>query len=372
MPHYDIAIKGVKVFHQEKWQEFDLYLQGKIISRITASGSEKLSAKEVLDFSGCYASPGWIDLHTHLLPLRYRGIGTHSDKIGLKTGVSALLDVGTVGAETFELFYEKVIQTSHTPVFCFLNIKSRGIRFWGLKAGEDEDDLNAMEAILKKYPDYIKGVKITASREHMLKSDPLYYMRKAREAGDRLNLPLMVHIGITPPSLTELLPLMKKGDILTHCFRNGDHSILDSSGKIREDVLDARARGVKFDIGHGVRSFSFPVAEKALEQGFDDFTISSDLYMLSTPYRARNFSNVLSKFLALGMKLEDVILRCTAKSAPVLGLSRELAQGNPATITIFRVEQGFFQFKDCWGISRRGKQRIIPLATLLEGKLYRA
>jgi dihydroorotase len=118
-------------------------------------------------------------------------------------------------------------------------------------------------------------------------------------------------------------------------------------------------------------SFSFPVAEKALEQGFDDFTISSDLYVLSTPFRARNFANVLSKFLAIGMKLEDVMDRCTTKAAPILGLERDIAEGKPAVLTIFRVEEGRFRFRDCWGELRTGTRRIVPTAALHEGALFR-
>jgi dihydroorotase len=371
MSEHDLVLKGIKIFRQGGWNAFDLAVVGRNLSRIAPAGSEKLEAGKILDFTGRYASPGWIDLHTHLLPLRYGGVGTHAEKIGLKTGVTALLDVGTVGADTFDKFHEKVVQQSATPIFALLNIKRRGIRFW--KVGRDEpgeDNIDAMARVVEKYPGIIKGIKITASKEHMLSKDPLYYVRRAREAGDRLQLPLMVHIGQTPPSLTDLLPLLKAGDILTHCFRNGDHAILNPAGKIRPDVLEAKARGVRFDIGHGVKSFSFPVTEKALEQGFDDFTISSDLYMFSTPYRAKNFAHVLSKFLAIGMKLEEVMLRCSTKAAPVLGLERELAEGKPATITVFRIEQGSFRFSDCWNQERAGFQRIIPEAVLLEGAFH--
>jgi len=373
MMKYDLVVKGIRIFQAGEWKAWDLAIREKMISRLSPSGAEKLDAGQTLDFSGSFASAGWVDLHTHLLPLRSAGIGTRAKRIGLNSGVTALLDVGTTGAKNFPLLYEKVIRKSATPVLAFLNIKGSGIRFWQIGVGrEKEDDLEAMERTLKNYPGYIKGIKITASREHMLAEDPLYYMRKAREAGDRLGLPIMVHIGWSPPSLIDLLPLMKAGDILTHCFRNSDHTILDPSGKIREDILLAKSRGVRFDIGHGIRSFSFPVAQKALDQGFDDFTISSDLYLLSTPFRAKNFANVLTKFLALGMKLEEVMFRASSKPAAILGLEREIAPGKPASITIFRLDQGRFRLKDCWGQSRTGNQRIIPQAALLEGKFFPA
>ncbi len=373
MPDIDLAILGVKLFRQGRWNKFDIGISQGRFSKISPAGQEKIKARKKLDFSDSFASPGWVDLHTHLLPLRYGGVGTHAEKIGLASGVTALLDVGTVGAANFERLYEKVVKKSATPVYSLLNIKKSGIRFWKVgRAEAPDDDIDLTAEVAARYPDVIKGIKITASREHMLASDPVYYMRRAREAGDRLGLPVMVHIGMTPPSLSDLLPLMKSGDVLTHCFRNGPHTILDRAGKIRDDVLDAKARGVRFDTGHGIRSFSFPVAEKAIEQGFDDFTISSDLYMLSTPFRAKSFAHVLSKFLAIGMKLEDIMDRCSTRAASFLGIEREISEGKPAAMTVFRVEKGSFTFKDCWGIASTGTQRIVPAASILDGRLYQA
>lgn len=373
MAELDLVLKNVKAFVGARWSSLDLGIRDGRIARLASTGAEPMPASRSLDCSGSYASAGWVDLHTHLLPLRHGSIGTHAARVGLASGVTALLDVGTTGADNFQLLYENVIRRSQTPVFALLNIKKSGIRIWR-RARRDraEVDLEAMARVVERHREHIKGIKILASKEYMLTDDPLHYMERAREAGDQLGLPVMVHIGSTPPSLEGLLPLMKSGDILTHCFRDGDHSVLGGDGKIREDVLEARARGVRFDIGHGVGSFSFPVIESVLEQGFDDFTISSDLYLLSTPYRARSFANVLSKFLAIGMKLEGIMARCTARAASLLGLERRITEGAPATLTLFRLEEGGFRFRDCWGQLRRGAQRIVPVAALQEGRLFRA
>jgi dihydroorotase len=373
MAELDLLLKDVRTFVGARWSSLDLGLRDGRIARLVSTGAEPMPASRTLDCSGSYASAGWIDLHTHLLPLRHGGIGTHVSRVGLASGVTALLDVGTTGASNFQLLYENVIRRSQTPVFALLNIKKSGIRIWRPSKREaSEVDLDAMARVVERHREHIKGIKILASKEYMLADAPLYFMQQAREAGDRLGLPVMVHIGRTPPSLEGLLPLMRSGDLLTHCFRGGDHSMLDPDGKIREDVLEARARGVRFDIGHGVGSFSFPVTECVLEQGFDDFTISSDLYLLSTPYRARSFANVLSKLLAIGMKLEDVMARCTSRAASLLGLERRITEGAPATLTLFRLEEGSFRFRDCWGQLRRGSRRIVPVAALQEGRLFRA
>jgi dihydroorotase len=366
----DLCLQQVKIFRRGSWQEVDLSLdQGKIAS-VRPSGGKGSDARQSLDLAGRMVSPGWVDLHTHLLPLRWGGIGTWPEKIGLRTGVTALLDVGTTGAKNFPLFYDKVIRHSPTPIYALLNIKAHGIRPTQLgRETQPDDDLPAMAEAVKRYPDRIKGVKITASQEHMLVSDPLYYMRKAREAADHLGLPLMVHFGRTPPELAELLPLMKPGDLLTHTFRNGAHTILNKEGRVREDVLAARARGVRFDVGHGVGSFSFVVAEQALAQGFDRFTISSDLYLLSRPFRAHDFAHVLSKFLVLGLKLEEVMERASAWPAEWLGLPRSLEPGAPAALTVFRKEPGRFRFRDCWNQLRIGSERIVPELSILDGTI---
>lgn len=364
----DLSIKNVRVFRDGKYKPTDIGIDAGKIAEVSDPG-ESGKADETHDLSGCYASPGWVDLHTHLLPLRYGGVGTHTEKIGLSTGVTALLDVGTVGTKNFGLFLDKVVKKSRVPVKVLLNIKSTGIRFW--KVGRDEpglDDIPAMERVAREYPDLVCGVKVTASKEHMLDDDPMYYVRKAVEAGKRLGLPVMVHIGRTPPSLSEILPLLRSGDIITHCFRNGGHTILDPSGEINKDVRLAARTGLRFDVGHGVKSFSFPVAEEALAEGFTSFSISSDLYMLSTPYRAKSFAYVLTKFLALGMELNDVMHRASVVPGEVIGLKRGLEPGLTASITIFKIESGDFVLSDCWNQKRRTRHKIRPVGVVHEGR----
>jgi dihydroorotase len=365
---FDQLIKEVLVFREGEWRPTDLALAGTRIAAVTDPGKAG-PARLVHDLKGLYASPGWVDIHTHLLPLRHGGVGTHQEKIGLKAGVTGLLDVGTVGAHNFHLLRDQVIAESDVPIKVLLNIKATGIRFWQVgRVPPALDDLPAMERVAREHPDIICGVKVTASKEHMLDDDPMYYVRQAIAAGERLQLPVMVHIGRTPPSLDEILPLMREGDILTHCFRNGPHSILGPDGHIKSNVLAARDRGVRFDIGHGVKSFAFPVAEAAIAQGFTEFTISSDLYMLSTTYRAKNFAHVLSKFLALGLKLEDIMSKASTQPGGIVGLERGLAPGMPASITFFKLVEGDFRLEDCWDHHRRAVQRLQPVAVIHGGR----
>ena len=364
-------LRNCLAFVDGEWKPVDILTEAGRIARIEDAGSG-LFARFSLEGRGLYVSPGWVDLHVHLYPLRKGGCGTRESRIGIATGVTALLDAGTVGASDFEDFRKLVLGQSQTPVYCLLNIKSRGIRFWSMgRVHAGEDNIEQMQEVSARYPETIRGVKVTASSEHMAQEDPMYYVRKALEAGKRLKLPVMVHFGRTPPELEEILPLMRPGDMLTHCFRDGGHHILDERGGIRSSVLAAGSRGVNFDVGHGVKSFSFKTLEAALAQGFLDFSISSDLYILSVPFRARSFGHVLSKFLAAGMSLEQVMARASEKPAGWLGLERGLGEGRPAEMTIFRLRPGDYKFKDCWGLLRRGKELIEPVMVISGGKLYR-
>ncbi len=364
-----LLVRKAKVLVQGSFVETDLLVEGGRIREVK-SLIDTPGARE-LDGEGLYAGPGWVDLHTHLYPLRFGGVGSREKNLGVRTGVTCLLDAGTTGAKNFEGFKERVIDRAETKIFALLNIKSLGIRFWQLgRVRTGEDDFRMISEVLSKHRGLIKGIKVTASREHMAASDPLYYVRRAIDAGNEFSLPVMVHFGLTPPELEQILPMLRSKDLLTHCFRNAGHTIFDSRGRLRPSILAARDRGVGFDLGHGVRSFSFPVLEQALLQGFDDFTISSDLYLLSRPFRARSFANVLSKFLNSGMGLEKVIAAASIKPAEWLGLERALAPGKPAELTLFRLEAGEFIFDDCWGEKRTGTQRIVPVYAISGGSLF--
>lgn len=369
---YDLVIKGVQALINKKFVKCDIGISAGKISKIDSSCSIS-SGREILNASGLYASAGWVDLHVHAIPITHKKIGSSVARLGPATGVSALLDAGTVGAGNYDMLSNFAISRSEIPVFCMLNIKRLGIRvrdFYRLKPGFE--DFKLMEKVIGEHPGSIKGIKIRASKEDSVKEDPMYYMRKSREAGDIFKLPVMVHIGPPPPEITELLALMKEGDIITHFLRKSSHCILDRDGKVREEVLDAKARGVSFDLGHGVGSFSFDTAERALDQGFVDFTISSDLYSVSAKLYARTFANVMTKFLAIGMSLEDVLERSSTKPARMIGLEREIKEGSPADITIFRLESGEFTLTDTSGKKRVSKRRIIPEWTIHNGKKFRA
>jgi dihydroorotase len=357
----DLLLQNALTYRDGAWRSTDIAVTGDDISLIADHDDTDATAAERIDLGGSYLSPGWVDLHTHLLPVSRGGVGWSAAKLGYASGVTALADAGSVGAANFPAFHESVVRCHEVPVYSFLNIKQTGIRWW--KLGREEQglvDLPAMERLLAEHGDVIKGLKVLAGREHLTRRNPLGYFQAAIEAGRRLGLPVMVHIGLKPPGVEELLPQMGEGTILTHCFRNGDNCILDGRSRLSGEFLAARERGMALDVGHGIKSFAFAVAEQALEQGVRDFTISSDLYLFSRLSRARSFAGVLSKFLNLGLTLEEVMARASTEPARVLGLRRELVPGAPAVFTVFRLERGSFVFDDCWGHRRISSQRIVP------------
>jgi dihydroorotase len=369
---FGLLLKGGRAFISGRFEKCDIGISERRIAAIYPPGETKAHGKKEIDCSGMYISPGWVDLHAHLVPPSHKKIGSPLSRIGAPTGVTALLDAGTTGANNYHMFEKHVAAVALEDVFALINIKRDGIRIrdlYRLKPGLE--DLELMERITDENP-LIKGLKIRASVEDSVRSDPLYYVRKIREAGDLLGLPVMIHIASPPPDVSEIYPYMREGDIITHALRGMRHNILDEKGCLRTETRDALDRGISIDIGHGFGSFSFDAAERALGNGFKDFTISSDLYSISAPMHARTFSNVMTQFLAIGMSLEEVVERASTRPARILGIEREIAKGSPASLTIFRVPSGEFVCKDCSGEKRLSRKRIFPEWTIHKGQIIRA
>ena len=220
--------------------------------------------------------------------------------------------------------------------------------------------------------DLIVGFKIRFSNQYTGAND-LEGMKRARVAADEARLPLMIHIGGSYTPLEELLALMRKGDVVTHSFNSHPHGLLDEDGKLAPEVLEARARGVLFDVGHGAGSFSFAVMERCWAQGFLPDTISSDLYSANINGPVFDLPTTLSKFLLLGMSLGDVVERATARSARVFNFGSQigtLKPGAEADISVFKLEEGQFTFTDSDGKTRTGRQRLVPEATVKGGRVY--
>jgi len=329
-------------------------------------------ANEFLDATGLLVVPGLIDLHVHV----YWGVAdlsVEADPTCLGRGVTTVVDAGSAGANTFPGFRRFVVEASHGRVLAYLNISATGQIDPVL--GELHDlrfaDPERAAEVARANPDVVVGFKVRLS-EVLAGPNGLAALDLALEAGRATSLPVMVHIGGTPFGIEEVLHRLRAGDIVTHAFtgfRPG--GIVGDGDRLLETALDARRRGVLFDVGHGAGSFTWPVAEAALAEDFRPDTISSDLHRFNLAGPVHDLATTLSKFLLLGLSLDDVIAMASMVPARALGRDSDLgrlAVGNEADVTVLRLEEGRFDLVDAAGTTRVARQRLVPVAVLRSGR----
>jgi dihydroorotase len=340
-------------------------------------GLRHADAAETVDCAGRLVAPGMIDLHVHV----FYGVshyGIEPDPNCVAKGVTTAVDAGSAGADTFPGFRKYVIDVAATRLFARLNISSQGM----LTAAVGElDDLRYASvpkaiATIEQHRDVILGVKVRLTRRQIVSRDagmkPLYL---AREAADAVRLPIMVHPQEAwCESLDDILAVMRGGDMLTHCFHGQSHGILDDRGNVRRSVREAMERGVIFDVGHGRGSFSWRVAERALAQGVQPQTISSDLHAYNVNGPAFDLATTVSKFLHLGLALEDALRKVTATPAETLGMADRIGTlrvGAWGDAVAFEVQEGRWNLVDSHGEVRVGRHRIVPKTVVRGGRVYR-
>jgi len=335
-----------------------------------AAGIDRSSAVSVIDATGHYVTPGLVDLHTHV----YWGStfwGIHPDPVAARSGVTTWLDVGSAGGYTFPGFRRHIVEQSKSKVFALLNLSSIGLvaQTWEF-SNIDYCDIDLAQMIVEGNRDLILGIKarIDANTTRGTGIKPL---QLARELADKVDLPLMVHIGAAPPTLDEICKYLRPGDILTHCFTGQSNKIVRPSGVINENIQKLKKQGLILDIGHGTGSFAFDTAEKMLAQGILPDAISTDIHQLAIQGPMFDMAITLSKFLLLGMTLDQVIEAASTKPAkamrkPELGT---LAVGSAADIATWTIEEGDFTFQDIFMNTRTGNQLLVNQATIVDGCL---
>lgn len=341
--------------------------------KIAALGSlpESTEAKQTLTLGGqVHVSAGWIDGHTHCYPASplYHD---EPDKVGVESGVTTVIDAGSTGADDVDDF-QRLAATCKTRVHALLNISRIGLLRQNELADPADIDPVLAQAAIRRHPGFIVGIKARMSGSVVGESglQPLRMAKQIQQANG--NLPLMVHVGNTPPDLDEIVALLGEGDLLTHCFNGKPNRILTPAGELRQAVREAMRRGLLLDIGHGGASFSFEVAELAIAQGILPHTISSDIYCknrIKGP--VYSLAHVMSKFFAIGMTLEQVLACVTHQAADALCLPGKgrLEVGADADITLFEVSCGPTLFTDTEAGTRNGDRQLLPLAALVGGAL---
>jgi dihydroorotase len=252
-----------------------------------------------------------------------------------------------------------------------LNLSSIGLiaPTWEF-ANPDYWDVALAETIVNANRDLILGIKARID-SNTTRGVGIRPLELARELADRVELPLMVHIGYGPPTLAEVASLLRPGDILTHCFTGGDMRIVDDAGVPNPAILELHERGLILDIGHGTGSFSFATAEAMLAAGVMPDVISSDIHQMAIQGPMFDLPTTLSKFLSLGLSLPEVIERATSRPAAAMRCAElgSLKPGSPADVALFRLEEGDYVFRDVHMNPRRGSKRLINTLTLIDGEI---
>jgi len=369
---YDMLVAGGRVVDpsQNLSAVRDVAIIGTRIARI-APDIPRAAARNVVDARGKIVTPGLVDIHVHV----YEGVtivGIDADRSGVARGVTTVVDAGSAGATTFPAFRKYVVERSATRVYALLNISTIG-----LVSGNELSDLanvnpDITARVVKENADVIVGIKVRMIPNNG-PDQALEVLRRARQASDTAGVPLMVHIQGAAAPLNDILALLRRGDVMTHVLR-ADGGILDAAGRVLPEVRAAADRGVLMDVGHGGGNFFFDVAEKALKQGWLPDTISSDLHSRSVGGPAFDLATTLSKFLLLGLTLEQVIERGTANPAKAFRFPLKpgtLQEGSEADVTILDLIEGEFEFADSGGQKRSGRQKLEPLTTIKAGRVHR-
>ena len=346
--------------------------------RVAAVGEclDRGGAREVIDATGCVVTPGLIDLHVHVFP-GVSHYGIEPDPTCLARGATTVVDAGSAGADIFPGFRKYVIDVSETRILAQMNISSQGMLTEEIGEFEIPEyaDVDKACRMIERHRDVVLGVKVRLTR-HTIVSErsgmlPLY---RAREAADAAGLPIMVHPqDAWCDSIDDILRVMKGGDIMTHCYHDFPCGILDGEGRVRDSVRKAIAEGIVFDVGHGAGSFSWEVVEKALLQDVLPTTISSDLHVYNVNGPVYDLASVVTKFLHLGLPVEDAISRVTSVPAGIVGMQGEagtLAKGAFGDAVVFELREGEFILEDSRGVVRTGRRSLVPVTVVKGGRVY--
>jgi dihydroorotase len=366
---YDLVIKGGRVLDasQKIDRTMDIAIrQGKIA--LLQPDIPTSDAAEVFEASGRIVTPGLVDIHSHVRPAEL------SAEQVLSGGVTTVVDAGSRGSDGI-MDMIAVSNSAPNRLRVLINVSKLGNQADGELLNLATVDTEAARASIRTHRNIIVGVKARLSQQYAGDHD-LDGVRKAHEITQGFGIPLMVHIGDTHSPLPDILALLHPGDIVTHMYSPPPHGILDDAGHVLPQVREARRRGILFDFGNGRNGhFTWEVAERALAQDFLPDSISSDLNGPGLTDQVFNFPNVLSKFLLLGMRLDQVIALGTfnsAKSIPALKGLGTLQIGSTADVTILELMSGDFEFDDNAHSKRTGHQKLFPRAVFVAGKRWRA
>jgi dihydroorotase len=368
--HYDILIRNGTVIDPGRGLQAkaDLAIRD---GRIAAVQSQipADSAWDVIDAAGRLVTPGLVDLHTHCA----YGIrsGILADPIAARSGTTTWIDAGTFSHPHVDGFRRFIVERSQARIFGFVYLYDSG-RNPDLDPIKDvRGQMDRTGRAAAENSDIVLGVKFQVGR-NMNGRYSLDFLKIARELCDEYRLRLLTHISVAPPETDEVMALLRPGDIVTHCFNEHTLGIVDKkTGKIKPSVLEARLRGVLFDVGHGSGSFNFAVAQQAIEQGFLPDSISTDIYSTNMNGPVFDLPTTMSKLMHVGMSFEQVLKCSTVNPARVVTPLRNLGTlqvGAPGDVALLTVDEGEFELVDAQRNKVLANKRIKSHLTICRGK----
>jgi dihydroorotase len=374
---FDLVLKGGRVVDPSTDLDglHDIAIENGKIARI-APAIPATEAARVIEVGGKLVTPGLIDLHAHV----FEGVnrtGVNPDLGGVYSGVTTIVDAGSAGAATFAAFPRHILPACHTEVIPFLHICETGLATMPDIIAESSINLDDTLKTCAQHKGLIHGIKarmVSPALEIMGMEMPKLAKRAAKESGIRL----MVHIGDTekrydPTVIRSLLPILEKGDILTHFFTANPGGVLDGNGKLVPEAREAADRGVWLDTAHGRMNFSFDVGRRCIEQGLLPHCISTDLTVPGRIHTVHSMTEIMTRFLGLGFTLPQVVTMSTSNPAKAIGAEGRigsLAVGRQADVSVLELRDGDWVVKDVVGASLRVSKAFVPFVTVKRGRVF--
>ncbi len=369
------CIRGGHVFFSDQkiFKKKDILISNGKIAAI-GDGIELDPETQVFDATGKIITPGLIDFHMHAF--RYGHLlSIDTEELAPRSGTTTFVDGGSSGSLNFLAFREYVIKPSSVNIFAFLNVSAIGQAtdgIVGLNFHDNDDDRlfhpTSAEEVIEKNREIIVGIKARAYTG--LKS--LTALEKARTLADSVHLPIMVHIAPPPPKISDVLSYLKEGDIITHPFHGGAETILDHQNRVRKEFWEAKERGIEIDLGLDRFHGDLRIMKASLDQGFIPDYISTDLATPNLHHIVYDLPTTISKFLGMGMSLEDTLSRCTY--APAVKMKKDakiggIRVGLDADLAILERRKENTIFEDYFGNRLEAKERIVPCCTIRRGTI---
>lgn len=367
----DILIKNIHVI--DPYRRIDgieniRVLGDKIVDEIDVPASSKTL---IIDGKDYIATPGLIDFHAHVFYDGTEG-GVRPDVYMLPNGVTTVVDAGSAGTANFESFYKNVICTNNIRIKAFIAVSPSGQICQQENYNPQFFDKEKISYLFNKYPDVIQGIKLKIQKENVFEYglEPLLASLAIAES---ISCPIAVHITNPIVDTADFIKYFRNGDIIAHTFHGKGCTILDEHGNVLKEVLEAKQRGVIFDAANGRSHFSINVAKKSIQNGFYPDVISSDLSSITNlKWPVYSLPWILSKYLALGMRLTDIIASCTSFPAKLLGMEKKigtLCSDAFADISLFKLKEKNVVFEDIHGEGVSGNQLLVPQLTIKSGEV---